>query len=338
MTVHWMWPVAAVVSFVLTWIVMRFATRRQMLDVPNERSSHDRPVPRGGGIAIVLTFIAGASVAGLNGVMSAQLQAAMLGGGAAIGLIGVVDDYRHVPAGWRLALHMLVAAWALYWLDGIPEALLPGVPRAFANMLGVLCMVWLVNLFNFMDGIDGIAAIETLTVCLGGLIVNAASGAGAAAWSSPALLLACVAGFLFWNYPPARIFLGDAGSGFLGFMMAVFCVQAGHIQPALFWAWIILLGVFVVDSGVTLARRMLRGERVHLAHRSHAYQFASRQYAAHAPVSLAVAAINLIWLLPLAWLVATGRAAALPLLLLAYAPLLWLAFYFRAGAPEQQET
>jgi Fuc2NAc and GlcNAc transferase len=121
-------------------------------------------------------------------------------------------------------------------------------------------------------------------------------------------------------------------------MMAVFCIQAAHIEPAMFWAWIILLGVFVVDSSVTLARRMFRRERVDEAHRNHAYQFASRKYGGHAPVSLTVGAINLVWLLPLALLAATGRAPAVPALLIAYAPLLWLAFHFKAGAPEGQEN
>ena len=205
------------------------------------------------------------------------------------------------------------------------------------NFLGLICIVWLINLYNFMDGIDGIASIEAITVCLGSLVVYASSISDDTVWILPAILLACVAGFLFWNYPPARIFLGDAGSGFLGFMMAVFCIQAAQREPAVFWAWIILLGVFIVDSGVTLARRMLRRQRLHEAHRSHAYQFASRKYGAHAPVSLAVGAINLIWLLPLALLAASGRAPAIPALLIAYAPLIWLAFHFKAGAPELQE-
>jgi Fuc2NAc and GlcNAc transferase len=332
--VHWLWPAAAVASFALTWAAMRLAERRQLLDVPNERSSHARPVPRGGGVAVVLTFMAGVLVACYYGMLDASLLALVLGGGTLLGLVGVADDYRDVPAGWRLVLHMLVAGWALYWLGGIPSELLPGVPSMLLNFVGLLCIVWFINLYNFMDGIDGIAGIETITVCLGSLVLHAFGISDDTVWIPPAILLASVAGFLFWNYPPARIFLGDAGSGFLGFMMAVFCIQAAQLEPAMFWAWIILLGVFVVDASVTLARRMLRRQRVEEAHRSHAYQFASRKYAAHAPVSLAVGAINLVWLLPLALLVASGRAPAIPALLIAYAPLIWLAFHFKAGAPE----
>lgn len=338
MNLHWLWPSAAVVSFILTWMTMRFAERRRLLDFPNVRSSHDHPVPRGGGVAVVLTFMAGMAVAAWFGIPDERLLATVLGGGGMVALIGLLDDYRDVPVAWRLALHVLAAAWALYWLGGIPPELLPGVPAMAVNVLGIVCIVWLINLYNFMDGIDGIAGIETATVCAGQIVLVAVSGSGDAALTVAAVLLASVIGFLFWNYPPARIFLGDGGSGFLGFMMAVSCVLAARIEPAFFWAWLILLGVFIVDSGVTLARRMLRRRRLDEAHRSHAYQFASRRYGGHAPVSLAVGAINLFWLLPMAFLTATGRAPAALALPVAYAPLMWLAFHFKAGAPELQDA
>jgi Fuc2NAc and GlcNAc transferase len=149
---------------------MRLAERRRLLDVPNERSSHDRPVPRGGGVAIVLTFMAGAVIAGFYGFLDARMLAVVLGGGGLVALVGAVDDFRDVPAGWRLVLHMLVAGWALYWLDGIPNELIPGAPPMLLNAVGLLCIVWLINLYNFMDGIDAIASIETMSVCLGRLL------------------------------------------------------------------------------------------------------------------------------------------------------------------------
>jgi len=334
---HWLWPSVAVASFALTWVVMRSAETRRLLDVPNARSSHDRPVPRGGGIAIVLTFTAGVVIASLYGVVDYRLLAVVLGGGGLVALIGVADDYRDVSAGWRFVVHILVAGWVLYWLDGIPHELLPGVPPMLLNFLGVVSVLWLINLYNFMDGIDAIAGIETITVCLGGVLLYAFSMSGNTAWVPPAILLACVAGFLFWNYPPARIFLGDSGSGFLGLMMAVFSIQAAHLEPGMFWAWMILQGVFIVDSCTTLFRRLARRRRLQEAHRSHAYQFAARKYAGHAPVILAVGTINMVWLLPLALLAASGQAPAIPTLLIAYAPLLWLAFHFKAGAAELQE-
>jgi Fuc2NAc and GlcNAc transferase len=334
--VYWLLLAAALASFLLSRIVMRIAEERRLLDIPNARSSHTQPVPRGGGVAIVLTFMMSMAIATCYWTPDGKLLAAILGGGALVALIGLVDDFRDVSVGWRLAVHVLSALWALYWLGGIPEGLLPAAPSALLQVLGIVSIVSLINLYNFMDGIDGLASIETVTVCLGGVVLYTCSPTGDMAWIPPAMMLASTVGFLAWNYPPARIFLGDAGSGFLGFMMAIFCVHAAHLDSRLFWAWLILLGVFVVDSCVTLMRRALRRQPLRMAHRSHAYQFASRKYRGHAVVSLAVGAINLGWLLPMALLVAAGRVLPVPALLIAYIPLIALAFHFKAGAAELQ--
>jgi Fuc2NAc and GlcNAc transferase len=198
--------------------------------------------------------------------------------------------------------------------------------------LGGLYLVWLLNLYNFMDGIDGIAAVEAVSVCLAGALFYVLLGEWGLALLPLVLALAC-GGFLFWNFPPARIFMGDAGSGYLGMLLGLLSLQAALFDPRLLWAWLIMLGVFVVDASLTLLRRLLRGERVHQAHRSHAYQFASRQFGAHLPVTVAVAFINLCWLLPLSlWVVLGGDG--LSITLLAYTPLIGLAVKFRAGLAE----
>jgi Fuc2NAc and GlcNAc transferase len=205
-----------------------------------------------------------------------------------------------------------------------------------ADALAALYLVWLLNLYNFMDGIDGIAGMEAITVCLGAAaLVGLALGIGSAAdIGLPLLLAGAVAGFLVWNFPPARIFMGDAGSGFLGITLGILSLHAGAIAPPLLWSWLILLGVFVADATVTLLRRLLRGERVYEAHRSHAYQQAARHYGRHLPVTLAVAAVNLAWLTPIAAGVAMRRIEPGAGLLIAYAPLFALAVRFRAGEPE----
>ncbi len=194
-------------------------------------------------------------------------------------------------------------------------------------------LVWVLNLFNFMDGIDGIASVEAITVCVGGALLYALIGVPALA-ATPLLLAASVAGFLVWNFPPAKIFMGDAGSGFLGIALGGLTLQAAWAAPQLLWAWLILLGVFVLDATFTLLRRLLRGDKVFEAHRSHAYQYASREYGAHLPVTLAVLAINVLWLLPWACLVALGYIDGLLALLIAYLPLAFLAVRFRAGQLE----
>jgi Fuc2NAc and GlcNAc transferase len=162
-------------------------------------------------------------------------------------------------------------------------------------------------------------------------LTGAPEAAVAVDFALPALLAAATLGFLVWNFPPAKIFMGDAGSGFLGLMLAALSLQAAVLRPVLFWCWVVLLGVFVVDATVTLIRRLLRGERVYEAHRSHAYQHAAIAFGAHRPVTLAVAAINVCWLLPWALAIAAGWVAGVVGLVLAYVPLVALALRFRAG-------
>jgi Fuc2NAc and GlcNAc transferase len=125
--------------------------------------------------------------------------------------------------------------------------------------------------------------------------------------------------------------MGDAGSGFLGLMLGAFSLQAAVARPVLLWCWLVLLGVFIVDATVTLIRRLLRGERVYEAHRSHAYQHASREFGAHRPVTLAVAAVNVLWLTPWALAIASGQVEGVVALVVAYVPLLVLVYRFKAG-------
>jgi Fuc2NAc and GlcNAc transferase len=194
--------------------------------------------------------------------------------------------------------------------------------------------VWLLNLYNFMDGIDGIASVEALCVCLGMCAIYWLAGYETLIWS-PLLFCMAVLGFLYWNFPPARIFMGDAGSGFIGITLGIFSIQAAWVSPQLFWAWLIMLGVFIVDATFTLVRRILRGDEVYEAHRSHAYQFASRHFGKHRPVTLTVAFINVFWLLPIALsTVLLGLDGALAICV-AYVPLILLAFRFNAGALEK---
>ncbi len=164
------------------------------------------------------------------------------------------------------------------------------------------------------------------------------SEAGGSEWELPLVLMAAVVGFLFWNFPKAKIFMGDAGSGFIGLVLGVFSIQAAWVAPELFWAWLILLGAFIVDATVTLLRRVRRGDKFYEAHRSHAYQYASRKFGAHYPVSLAFGGINLFWLLPIAALVTVGWLDGSLGIVIAYSPIMWLAFHFKAGARELQEV
>jgi len=323
------------VSAGLTGLLRRYALRIRLLDIPNARSSHLQPTPRGGGLAIVVSFSLGLIGWWLSGNMPTAQFVATLGGGLMIAAIGLADDRFDLAARWRLLVHVAAAAWALWWLGGVPP--LPVLGQQWelgwlGVLVGLLLIVWLLNLYNFMDGIDGIAASEAVAVAGGAAVLLLLEREYAAA--VPLLLLVMAAGgFLLWNWPPAKIFMGDVGSAFLGFVLAVFALAGA--EPGLsIWVWLILLGVFVVDATFTLMRRLFQGERIYQAHRSHAYQRATRRLGAHKPVTLVVALINVGWLWPLAWLALSYPDAAVLILLVAWAPLALIAMALGAGAPE----
>lgn len=335
--------IAILSSAIITGLLRRYALAKQLLDMPNARSSHHLPTPRGGGLAIVIVFLAGLWGFAESGLLMPKALWALVGAGAGVAWVGFVDDHNHIPARWRLLAHFAAGIWGLSCLAGFPPAIIAvsGFSVGLANLwywlwqlVGLVYLVWLLNLYNFMDGIDGLASIEAITTCIGGALLYLLAGQPLGLAAVPLLLAVTVAGFLVWNFPPAKIFMGDAGSGFLGIVLGLFSVQAAHLAPQFFWSWLILLGVFIVDASWTLLRRFGRGEKVYEAHRSHAYQFASRQFGSHKTVTLAIAAINLFWLLPLALAVGLAGLNVWLGVLLAYTPLLILAVYFRAGQRE----
>ncbi|MFA6163714.1 MAG: glycosyltransferase family 4 protein [Methylobacter sp.] len=341
MNVWWFFLLAGIASWALTGFLRRYALAKSLIDIPNERSSHSVPTPRGGGIAIVVSFLAILPVLNWFDLLSSHVLLALWGAGCAVAVTGFLDDHGHIAARWRLLVHFGAASWGLYWLGGFPSLTVFGY-LIDLGWLGYVCaavyIVWLLNLYNFMDGIDGLASIEAITVCCGGALMVWLVAPDLTVWMLPTLLATAVSGFLLWNFPPARIFMGDAGSGFLGIMLALLSVQSAWIAPQLIWVWLILLGVFVVDATITLCRRVLRGEKFYEAHRSHAYQYAARTLGAHRPVTLAVCAINILWLFPVAGLVALEKLDGILGVAAAYLPLFVLAFRYKAGDRQAQDS
>lgn len=336
MNMWWLLPACAIVALFLTGALRQYALARSLIDVPNARSSHVVPTPRGGGVSIVVSFLVALMLSASMDAVTWPMTWALMGAGVGIAILGFLDDHGHIVARWRLLGHFIAAIWALYWLGGLPPLTFFGLVFDLGwigHVLAAFYLVWLLNLYNFMDGIDGIASVEAICVCLGATLLYWLTGYGGFALL-PLLLAFAVSGFLYWNFPVARIFMGDAGSGFLGITLGLLSLQAAFIAPQLLWSWLILLGVFIVDATWTLFRRLLRGEKVYEAHRSHAYQFASRQYKKHLPVTLTVGVVNLVWLLPIALLVGSGYLDGLLGVLIAYLPLALLAVKFKAGAKE----
>jgi Fuc2NAc and GlcNAc transferase len=324
-----------VVAALGTGLVRRYALARSLMDVPNARSSHTVPTPRGGGLAIAVAATLGFSLLAMFGVLDLRSFMALLGG-IAVAIVGFLDDGRQVSVKVRLSVHLLSALWALSWLGGLPplqigEQLID--PGYAGYALGAVGIVWALNLFNFMDGVDGIAASEAVFVAVAAAWIL--TGDKESAWSSASVVFgAACGGFLLWNWPPARIFMGDVGSGYLGFVIAVLAIMATRDNPVALFVWLIAGAVFFVDATVTLVRRFVRGERVYEAHRSHAYQWLSRRWGTHLRVVLAVLLVNVGWLLPCAWVAARHPSIAAWMVLVALGPVLIAAVMAGAGLKE----
>lgn len=319
-------------AVLLTGLLKILAQRVRLLDLPVARSSHAAPTPVGGGLSIVLLFLLVASYYFVDGLIPLPEFFALLGGGL-IAAVGLVDDLRQIDILWRVPTQVIAAIWSVWWLGGVaPIGIGPWLLQApwLLSFLAVVALVWLLNLYNFMDGIDGIAASELIFVSLMSLFLVINSGDQVIALLS-ATLLAAGAGFLLWNWPPAKIFMGDVGSGFSGFSLGVLALLSMHHGSMTVWTWVLLLGVFIADATVTLTRRFWNRQKWYEGHASHAYQNAARQFKSHGKVTITVIAINCLWLAPLAWLSVQQPEIGVYLSLLGISPLLGLAVALQAG-------
>jgi Fuc2NAc and GlcNAc transferase len=328
---------AALGCWLLVGVVRRAVLRRGVLDLPNARSSHARPTARGGGIAIVMVTLAMVALDVRWHGISSPLAAAWLMGGGVVAGAGLLDDLRGLPVLARAAAHLLAAVLLLNAVDG--QAVLASLH--FATdwlpafwLLGVLAIVWSINLFNFMDGIDGLASAQCAFVVLAGILLASAGQRVDASLLPGVAMGGAAAGFLIWNAPPAKIFMGDVGSGFIGFGLAVAALASSGQGMISLWTWFILHGLFIADSTVTLITRLIRGQRVYEAHRLHVYQRLARRWSSHGRVTVAYMSINLIWCLP--WAIATVHwpVNAPILALAALTPLIAAALWAGGGRPD----
>jgi Fuc2NAc and GlcNAc transferase len=324
-------------SFGLTVAVRKLALMRGMLDVPNHRSSHAVPTPRGGGVAIVVSAnLALVVLVALHRIPWNVFLA--LCGGIAVAVVGFIDDRHPVRPSIRLSVHLGAAMWALACLGGLPQLQIGATTfpvGPWGYVFGALGIVWTLNLFNFMDGIDGIAASEATFVAWAGAVLWVVAIPGSSTPAVACVLGAACCGFLLLNWPPAAIFMGDVGSGYVGYALAVLALSAGRESSGWLSVWLILGGVFFIDATVTLVRRSLRGERLYEAHRSHAYQHLSRRWRGHLPVTKAVILIDLLWLLPCAALATFQPRYGAWVLLAALVPLVVVVCAAGAGQPER---
>jgi Fuc2NAc and GlcNAc transferase len=319
---------------VFTELVRRHALRNAILDIPNVRSSHDAPTPRGGGLAIVLAFLSAVAWLVAAKFLRVDVACVLIIGGGAVALAGYLDDRKSLPASTRICIHIAAALLAVVVLGGIADPTLGsvGLHGIWAGgLLALIALTWSTNLFNFMDGIDGVAGSEAIFVAGAGAVINLACGGDYGLTAAMTALGAATLGFLVLNWPPARIFMGDVGSGFLGFSLTVLALAASRHGAVRIEVWAILSGVFLADATVTLLVRIVRGDRWIEAHRLHAYQILSRRWQAHLPTTVLVIAIDLLWLFPWAWIAAIFPDRAMLSLMAALLPLMMAAFLIGAG-------
>lgn len=293
---------AFLVSCLATRALLGLLRRGAVIDHPNARSSHAIPTPRGGGIAVVATVVVAALVWEGVGGRDTGSFGPVLGLAVGLGLLSFLDDLRDLSAGIRIAGHAAAVAGGLWALGGA-GAFAAYLPQPLDLMLTALAWLWFVNLYNFMDGIDGIAGSEAVCVAvgLGGLALLGVAPEGLL---GPAAALAGAAlGFLVWNWHRAKVFLGDSGSVPIGYLIGYLLIVAAQPGGAAFAAALILPLVFVVDASTTLLGRVVRGKRPTEAHREHAYQRAVQGGWSHDRVCLAVIAAN-AGLIAVAWFLA----------------------------------
>jgi glycosyltransferase WbpL len=303
---------AAVVVFVvaatLTPFLATWAHRRNLLDIPNERSSHVIATPRIGGVALVTSVFIGVGLLQIAGAGISRDAAIVLAGALAIAALGLADDFWTLSAVLRLLVQAAVAATVVATVGPLPFGLF--APGGWGAM--VLSVFWiglLTNAYNFMDGIDGIAGMQALVAGVGWTIVAFLAGAGDIAALS-LLLAAASSGFLLHNWHPAKVFMGDAGSGFFGFLFAALPLLAHTGDGSLLWCGALLMWPFLFDTVFTLLRRASRFENILSAHRSHIYQRFVLTGCSHRDVTLVYAGLALLGVVP-AILVAAHRSIAL---------------------------
>ncbi|WP_151945326.1 MraY family glycosyltransferase [Aliarcobacter butzleri] len=254
------------ISFLLTYFIKNFMIKKSFVASVNERSSHTVPTPHGGGIAIAITWFIGLFYLYFIGQIENNLFYALLFG-AVISIVSFFDDIYELSPKLRLIIQAIVAIGGLYFLGGF-ETLTFEIfdiqNPIFTNIFAFFMIIWFINLYNFLDGINGYAGSEALFLAVAGFILFGGNHF--------LVLAVAVLGFLYWNWNKAKIFMGDVGSTLLGYNVAIFTIYYANQEPTNFWIWIILFSVYWFDATLTLIRRKLNKERLSLAHKKHAYQ------------------------------------------------------------------
>ncbi len=277
-----------IISFTLTHLIKNYAIKKSFVAEVNERSSHTSPTPHGGGIAVAVTWFMGISYLFFINDIDSSLYFALLAG-VIISVVSFFDDLFELSAKVRLVAQTLVAVLGLYFLGGLEkiDLLFFSIDnQVLTNIFAFFMIVWFINLYNFLDGIDGYAGSEAIFLGIAGFLLFGGSHF--------LVLVAAVLGFLVWNWHRAKIFMGDVGSTLLGYNVAIFTIYYANQEPTNLWIWIILFGLFWFDATFTLYRRYKNKEKLSQAHRKHAYQRLTQSGWAHDRVVLFSILVNVV--------------------------------------------
>jgi UDP-N-acetylmuramyl pentapeptide phosphotransferase/UDP-N-acetylglucosamine-1-phosphate transferase len=277
-----------ILSLIITFLIRKFALRYKILDIPNERSSHNVPTPRGGGLAIVITWYIGITVLFFWNQIDKNLYFAILCG-SILAIISLLDDLITIKPLIRLVIQAITAVIAFVFLGGINSIIVGGIEINLPMIIypiAIIGIVWFINLFNFLDGTDGYASLEAITISafmffFAGSTINL-------------IIIACIAGFLFWNWPKAKIFMGDIGSTQLGFILVILGIYFHNTSYFSIIHWSMLSSLFWFDATLTLFRRWRNKEKLSVAHKKHAFQRAVQSGLSHKSVLLFSFGINVI--------------------------------------------
>jgi Fuc2NAc and GlcNAc transferase len=322
------------VAVTCTYFVRRHRLKKNIFDLPNDRSSHVNPTPRGGGLGIIVAVLLCCIIGIAYHWIDTRLGLLVAFASLCLAGIGWADDAINLRASRKLLGQfatgfIIIAAvnWNVLTLSNL-----------FLGALGLLVFVWLTNLYNFMDGIDGIAGVQTMVACVGSLIIFPNDQTPFGMNLILVSLLAASAGFLVFNWPPASIFMGDVGSATIGAIFATLILaqtsvaNINALEVAL--VWFILLSPFVMDATLTLLRRAIRGDRLSQAHRSHAYQRAARYLQSHKKVTLAYGMFGLVFCIPMAIVAKQSSFASLLAGAITVLVEVCIFLYFGAGSPD----
>lgn len=292
------------ISFLGVYILNKFAYQLNLLAISNERSLHQNATPQGGGVVIGIIFLVFCVFYYLSGDLKTVEFFVLFGGCLIMSITGFLDDIIEIRPFNRLFIQFLAAGWGLYWIGGIPYSALFNQMSglyAFANVIAIVAIVWFINAFNFMDGIDGMltSGATFFSLSIGGYLL----WQGIEPYGSLLIILAASSlAFLYFNWPPAKMFLGDAGSYFYGYLFAILFLITVKNEYLSIWTWLIIFAYFITDTATTTFLRILLVKNWYHTHRSHAYQNLARVLNNHKFVTVLILGINVFYLLPLAYL------------------------------------